>query len=576
VSQAVAFERLLDNGGRFAQRLLDALSDQREGPQLAHIATDGETYGHHHPFADMALAYAINHIESSGLAKVTNYGEFLEKHPAEHEVEILENTAWSCIHGVGRWNNNCGCNSGGHGEWNQQWRAPLREALDWVRDEIATCYEKMAGRFFKDPWAARNNYIHVILDRSPERREQFAAANFRRKSTKFADRVTIWKLLEMQRHAMLMYTSCGWFFDELSGLETVQVIQYAGRAVQLAQELFGPGMEQRFIEKLALAKSNIPEHGDGAVIYEKFVKPASVDLLKVGAHYAMSSLFESYPDKTRIYAYSVDNQGYRLKHSGKMRLAFGKARFTSEITQDSEMLMFGVLHFGDHNLYGGVALHRSEEAYRELVKSTRDAFSRSDLAATIHCLDQGFPGHTYSLKNLFRDEQRKVLAEVLESTVEHSFAVAREIYEDQSQLVRFMSDCYIPIPRELKAATEVALNGLLRQALAAPELDGAAIKNLLEEIRIAGIALDQTGLEIVLRRNLEKGAERLFEDPRNLEGLGKFGENLVAARSLPFPVELWAIQNRCYEVLQTIDPDADPHWLAQFRELAGLLALRVE
>ncbi len=576
VSQAVAFERLLDNGGRFAQRLLDALSDQREGPQLAHIATDGETYGHHHAFADMALAYALDHIESSGLAKVTNYGEFLEKHPAEHEVEILENTAWSCIHGVGRWNSNCGCNSGGHGEWNQHWRAPLREALDWLRDEIAPCYEKMAGRFFKDPWAARNNYIHVILDRSPESRERFAAANFRRKSTKFADRVTIWKLLEMQRHAMLMYTSCGWFFDELSGLETVQVIQYAGRAVQLAEELFGPGIEQRFIEKLALAKSNIPEHSDGAVIYEKFVKPASVDLLKVGAHYAMSSLFESYPDKTRIYAYSVDNQGYRLKRSGKMRLAFGKARFTSEITQDFEMLMFGVLHFGDHNLYGGVALHRSEEAYRELVKSTRDAFSRSDLAATIHCLDQGFPGHTYSLKNLFRDEQRKVLAEVLESTVEHSFAVAREIYEDQSQLVRFMSDCYIPIPRELKAATEVALNGLLRQALAAPELDRTAIRNLLEEIRIAGIALDQSGLEIVLRRNLEKGAEQLFEDPKNLERLSKLSENLVAARSLPFPVVLWAIQNRCYEVLQTIDPEADPLWLAQFRELAGLLSLRVE
>ena len=185
----------------------------------------------------------------------------------------------------------------------------------------------------------------------------------------------------------------------------------------------------------------------------------------------------------------MDNKDYRLKRSGKMRLAFGKARFTSEITQDSDMLMFGVLHFGDHNLHGGVALYRSEDAYRDLSKSTRDAFNRSDLAATIHCLDQGFAGHTYSLKNLFRDEQRKVLAEVLESTVEHSFSVAREIYEDEAQLLRFMSDCGIPIPSELKAAAEVALNGLLRQALAAPELDQAAIQGLLEEMRIAGIPL---------------------------------------------------------------------------------------
>jgi hypothetical protein len=381
-----------------------------------------------------------------------------------------------------------------------------------------------------------------------------------------------------------MYTSCGWFFDELTGIETVQVMQYAGRVVQLAQELFGQDLERGFLDKLALAQSNIPQHGDGAAVYEKFVKPASVDLLKLGAHYAMSSLFESYPENTRIYAYSVDNKDYRLKRSGKMRLAFGKARFTSEITQDSEMLTFGVLHFGDHNLHGGVALYRSEEAYRELSKSTRDAFSRSDLAATIHSLDQGFAGHTYSLKNLFRDEQRKVLTEVLESTVEHSFSVAREIYQDQAQLLRFMSDCGIPIPREIKAAADVALNGLLRQALSAPELDRTAIQSLLEEMRIAEIALDQGGLEIVLRRNLEKGADRFFEDPRNLARLTKFHDNLVAARSLPFPLVLWSVQNRCYEVLQTVYPQVheraahekqDARWVGQFRELAGLLSLRV-
>jgi alpha-amylase/alpha-mannosidase (GH57 family) len=584
VSQAVAFERLLSDGVRFAQRLLDAFSDQREGPQLAHIATDGETYGHHHAFGDMALAYALDHIESAGLAKVTNYGEFLETHPAKQDVEILENTAWSCVHGVGRWNTNCGCNSGGHPEWNQEWRAPLREALDWLRDEIAPCYEKMAGRFFKDPWAARNNYIHVILDRSPESRERFAAANFRRKSLKGADRVNVWKLLEMQRHAMLMYTSCGWFFDELSGIETVQVIQYAGRVVQLAEELFGNDIEQRFLERLALAKSNIPEHGDGAAIYEKLVKTASVDLLKLGAHYAMSSLFESYSDSTRIYAYSVDKKDYRLKRSGKMRLAFGKARFQSEITQDSDMLMFGVLHFGDHNLHGGVALYRSEEAYRDLSKAARDAFGHADLAATIQCLEQGFAGHTYSLRNLFRDEQRKVLAEVVGSTVEHSFSVARMIYEEEAELLRFMSDCGIPLPRELRAAAEVALNGLLHQALAAPALDRDAIEGLLDEMRIAGIPLDQ-GLEIVLRRNLEKAADRFFEDPLNLPGLIQFRENLVAARSLPFEIVLWSVQNRCYEVLQKVYPQmlerdahakSDARWLAQFRELAGLLQLRVE
>jgi hypothetical protein len=402
----------------------------------------------------------------------------------------------------------------------------------------------------------------------------------------------------MQRHAMLMYTSCGWFFDELTGIETVQVIQYAGRVVQLADELFGANgrqpqegrFERGFLEKLALAKSNVAEHGDGAAIYDKFVKPASVDLLKLGAHYAMSSLFENYLDKTRIYAYSVEKKDYRFKRSGKMRLAFGKARFTSEITQDTALLMFGVLHFGDHNLHGGVALYRSEEAYRDLSKAAREAFVRSDLAATIQALEQGFSGHTYSLRNLFRDEQRKVLTEVLESTVEHSFSLAREIYEEQAELLRFMSDCGVPLPRELKAAAEVALNGLLHKALAAPALDRPAIQALLDEMRIAGIHLDQSSLEIVLRRNLEKAAEIFFADPQNLPALIQFRGNLVVARALPFPVVLWSVQNRCYEVLHKIYPQlqerrlrenhgqdkAGAHWLAQFRELAGLLQLRVE
>jgi len=218
--------------------------------------------------------------------------------------------------------------------------------------------------------------------------------------------------------------------------------------------------------------------------------------------------------------------------------------------------------------------------YRALSKATRDAFSRSDLAGTIHALDQGFAGHTYSLKNLFHDEQRKVLAEVLEATIEHSLGVAKQLYEEEAPLLRFLSDLNIPIPQELKASAEVALNGLLRQALAASELDQNLIQSLLEEMRIAGIQLDENGLEIVLRRNLETRAELFFEDPRDLTGLTKFRENLVAAASLPFPPVLWSIQNRCYEMLKTVYPQmleqGDSRWLEGCRDLAGLLQLRAE
>ena len=273
--------------------------DDRDWSQLVHIATDGETYGHHHDMGDMALAYALQYIEANNLARLTNYGEYLERNEPTHEVEITENTAWSCVHGVGRWSYDCGCNTGGHPGWNQAWRAPLRAALDWLRDTLAPLYERAARTMVKDPWAVRNDYISVILDRSPEVVDAFLEKHGKYK-LKDRDVVRLLELLELQRHAMLMYTSCGWFFDELSGVETVQVIQYAGRVVQLSQKLFHQDVEPDFLERLEKAKSNIAEHGDGKRIYEKWVRPAAVDLAKVGAHYAVSLLFQPYPDEARV------------------------------------------------------------------------------------------------------------------------------------------------------------------------------------------------------------------------------------------------------------------------------------
>ena len=579
ISRAVAFEGLLNNGEHFANRLLSAFSDQRDWDQLAHIATDGETYGHHHSHGDMALAYALHYIESNGLAKITNYGEYLALQPPAHEVEIFENTAWSCVHGVGRWSNNCGCNSGGYPQWNQEWRGPLREALDWLRDEVAPRFEQSAARYLKDPWAARNDYIRVVLDRSTESMERFAADHFRRKHLSRPERIAVWKLLELQRHAMLMYTSCGWFFDELSGIETVQVIQYAGRVVQLAQELFGDAIEEHFVEKLSLAKSNIPEHQDGGVIYGKFVKPAMVDLVRLGAHYAISSLFEKYAENARIYCYSVSSRDYRSKRSGKMRLAFGKARFTSEITQESEMLAFGAVHFGDHNVHGGVNVFTAEEPYRDLSKTVRDAFSRSDLPETIHLLDQGFGGKTYSLRTLFRDEQRKVMQEILKPALKSADADYRQIYENQAPLLRFMADCHIPIPKAMRVTAELALNGMLRKALDSDDLDLEKIQGLLEDIRLGQVQLDESSLELTLRRNLERNSEQFFENSRDLVPLRKLREMMAVAKSVSLPLVLWSMQNQAYDVLLKVYPEmkekGETEWTAQFEQLAELLDLKI-
>src|SRR5208337_1736995 len=241
-----------------------------------------------------------------------------------------------------------GCNSGGHPGWNQAWRAPLRAALDWLRDAVNPAYEQMAKQFLADPWAARDDYIDIIVDRSPERFRAFMDRHATRPLNS-EDEITVLKLMELQRHLMLMYTSCGWFFDELSGIETVQDIKYAGRVLQLADQLFSEPFEPTFLEHLELAKSNIPEHRDGRTIYEKLVRPVMLDMKDVGAHYALSSLFQDIGERSSIYAYSATREDYRSFQVGGSRLVIGRATVTSEVTRVSSSLCFGVLHLGDHS-----------------------------------------------------------------------------------------------------------------------------------------------------------------------------------------------------------------------------------
>src|SRR2546423_4325479 len=231
ISRAVAFERLLARGENLAHRLLGAFSEGRTHPQLVNIATDGETYGHHHRYGDMALAYALDYINEQKLARVANYGQFLAEHPPERSVELIERTAWSCAHGIERWRSDCGCSTGGDAGWNQQWRTPLRDALDWLRDQVAELFETRGGDVLHDVWAARDDYINVVLDRSDESLRRFLLAHAR----EGARVETVLEMLEMQRNAMLMYTSCGWFFNDISGIETVQVLHYAARVIQLAE-----------------------------------------------------------------------------------------------------------------------------------------------------------------------------------------------------------------------------------------------------------------------------------------------------------------------------------------------------
>jgi alpha-amylase/alpha-mannosidase (GH57 family) len=575
ISHDVAFGDLLTSGERFADRLLRASSGREEVPQLVHIATDGETYGHHRRFGDMALAYAL---ESQNQAHLTNYGAYLEHHPPRYEVEIFENTSWGCVHGVERWRSDCGCNTGAHPVWRQAWRAPLREALDWLRDTLAPAFEERSRSLVKDPWAARDAYIQIILKRSPKEMDRF----FQEHSIKAlndAERTVVLKLMELERHTLLMYTSCGWFFDDLSGIETIQIMRYAGRAVQLAEEIFGDGTEAPFLARLEQARSNIPLYGNGRHIYEQHVKPAMADLKDVMAHYAICSLFDGCAERPSVYCYTIDQRDYQTSEAARAKLTVGRAMVTSEVTRESADLSFGVLHGGDHTIHCGVKEYQGGKTYQAMRREVFHSFDKGkgDFHRTIRLMGKHFGSSLYSVTSLFRDEQRTIL------NLENEY---RQLYEYHAPMIRFLNELKIPAPKALYTAAEVTINTGLRRAFEEAELDPEQIEPLLREAGEMGIALDTDTLEFAFRKAIERLVEGLAHDPSDLPLMERIEAAVGLLGSLPFQVNLWRTQNIFYVMLQGVYGEfrqkADQGdkkalaWLKHFRRLGDKLYVRVE
>jgi alpha-amylase/alpha-mannosidase (GH57 family) len=580
ISRDVAFSDLLNSGETFAGRLMGAFLEEG-APQLVHIATDGETYGHHHGFGDMALAYCLNSIEASDRVSVTVYGEFLDRFPPTREVEIIENTSWSCAHGVERWRSNCGCNTGRG--WSQDWRQPLREAMDWLRDTLEPIYEKEMSSLVHDPGRARDDYIDVILDRQREISDGFLARHSGRDLTREEINRAL-SLLEMQRHAMLMYTSCGWFFDEISGMETTQVLQYAARAIQLAELTTGIELEGSFIDRLHKAPSNIPEYGDGAQVYLKLVKPAMVDLLRVGAHYAISSLFGHYEDVETLYCYSIEREISERVDAGRQKLLTGRARIRSDITLAEDDMSFAVVHLGDHNLIGAVRSFQSQDAYDSMLQGMSQAFRRSDVPEMIRELDKHFETHSYSLWHLFRDEQRSVLASILESALNEVAASFRSIYTHHYPIMQVMRELGNPIPKALATTAEFTINVDLRRALEADLPDVNLLQNLVGEVTKWSFEVDRETLRFVAAETVSRLLERLDQNPEDLNVMDVIDGTLGAIGPLALSLDLWKAQNLHFSVSRRLyGPKSDSarrgdrndiEWVERFDSLGRHLQVR--
>ena len=582
VSQGIAFEKLLSRGESFANRLAGCFSDT-ESPQLVHVATDGETYGHHHRVGEMGLAYALHHIEEEGLAKITNYGEYLEKFPPEHEVEIVENSSWSCSHGIERWRSSCGCNSGGPASGSQEWRGPLREALDWLRDRVNPWFEERAKALFKDPWEARDNYVSVILDRSSENVDRFLEKNAS-PGLSPEDRITVLTLMELQRNAMLTYTSCGWFFDDISGIETIQVMRYAARVIQLANRVFNESLEAEFLARLERAPSNLSEYGNGRGVYEKRVSAGVVDLARVAAHYGVSSLFESYGESAQVYCYEVTREEHKLLSAGNARMVIGRARITSRITERTGVFSFGVIHMGDHNINGGVRVYQDTEAYAKLVDDLTAAFGKGNLAESMRLLDQHFASGSWSLSFLFEEEQRRILAQILESTLQDTEGVYRQVFDRNAPLMRFLRQAGAPLPAGLELAAQFVLNSNLQRELDADEYRPDLVRALMEEASALGVELDVDDLSHALQGGVDRAADVFLEQPGDAPRMKRLTAAVDLAEDLPFQIDLARAQDAYYRTLRTVYPgirsqgetegNGAAGWIKDFRALGEKLLVK--
>lgn len=517
ISKSVAFDELLKDGNKFFNRLKDGVSHLRDYTQLVNIATDGESYGHHTKFGDMALAYVLRMKAKGEDFRITNYGEFLAKFPPSYEVDIIQDSSWSCFHGVGRWKEDCGCSTGARQGWNQKWRKPLRKALDYLRDELITIFEQEGSKYFINHWTARNKYIHVILDRNELIINKFLKEVM--KPEELDNKVKAMKLLEIQRQAMLMYTSCGWFFAEISGIETTQIMKYAARAMQLAKEFSDKNYEEEFLNILEEAKSNIPELGTGKDVYEKFVKPSIITMKQIATLWAVESLYKDIEDETEIYCYKVKPHSYRKVDKGTTHLLVARVEVLSDITLEKTDYMLSLLQFASGDFHCSIVEYTNEEEFIDLKKELIQTYLSYPLTEVIRLIDSKFGKEYYTLKDIFIEKRRKILRDSLKDKLESFSMLYRQVYDEGKNSIYNLQSLGLTIPNEFKIAAQYILNEEFNKIIQTYEeyIDEDTIPNAVEivnEANMLGIELDK---EFANKLFAKKITEKIYRFSKKLE-----------------------------------------------------------
>ena len=574
ISHAVAFAGLLNDGNNLARRLSDASAARNSGA-FVHIATDGESYGHHHRFGDMALAAAIEVIDREGAVQVTNYAAYLDKVPVHDEVEIHENTSWSCGHGIERWRANCGCNSGGHPGWQQTWRAPLRQALDWLKTQLDDLFERNGAKVLHEPWAARDAYAAVLLQSDEEHRQAFLERHAVGRA-RSRERSRIWKLLEMQRYGLLSFTSCGWFFDECSGIETVQILTYAARALQLAAE-FGINLEPEFVHRLQAMRSNLPQYRDGRDVYRQLVRPQLTDGSRMMAHYAMHSLFVT-PVPERVYAYRVAATDRSAEHAGSAVFAVGQARLVAEATEQSEDYVYAALHLGGHDIHCAVAPSTPKIDYPQLKSELLTTFFAEPLTELVRRIDRAFGATFYTLRDAFVAERRRILDQVMARAMADCTADYERMVTNNRRLLDFLAQAWVPLPEELRIAATFVVQRRLEDTTArfvAGTDTAAAILAAWSDAARWRVTPSTEGVTRLLEKALAGVVSRLGSGDASAS-VAQAHTICDVAQSLGLTPNMWEAQGRYYALVTGESARRwSSHVLAEVRRLGERLRFRL-
>lgn len=548
LSHAVAFEMPSLNSQALVDRML-AASGGRTG--LVTLATDGETFGHHHRYGERLLAYALD-VEAAirGLAP-TNLNKAIDELHPTHEVRVHE-SAWSCAHGVGRWREDCGCSTGGGPGWNQRWRSPLRSALNQLRNTITDIYNRRAIDVFNDPTAALDDYVHVFT-------ENLDRAEFiERHGKDGACVITALTLLEMQRYAQAMFTSCGWFFNDVAGIETIQILRYAARAIDYIEELGEASPLEGFLAVLGEARSNTPQCGSGADVWRAHVEPARVNAAKSLEQVVLIQVLKGH-DSDEWGAFDIEISDRLREQRGPHVLSSGVATLTHKRTMRQWTYAYGALGLGGLEIVGVLAQadsptdHAALDHLRELFANNAPVSSIVRELAKIALVE-------FDLSAAISGAREKLLESTAQALADSYLEAYEQLYESRRPMIEDLARHGYELPPALRAPAELALAGRFREAVIGAELS-TNVESYEDAVRIArqaraaGFEVDSPTTTSVLQRLVDDSVQRAIEK-RTPSSVRVALDALALKDELHAPVDIEHLQESIYRAIRSSNQDS--------------------